>query len=79
MYLEGRPKNPYRPRRIRGMAVGSMIKSYLVEVKQETIIHVSVDAENEQEAVERVLRHEGDPGDSIPRDPIILSARCLND
>jgi len=51
---------------------------YLIEVLQSTTIPITVDADSQQNAIERALNNEGETGDSEPRDTIVMTVRCLD-
>ena len=52
---------------------------YLIDTKYEVHTTVTVVADSLQEAEERVLRGEGEPGQQHPGDIVIVSIRLLDD
>lgn len=55
-----------------------MTGRYLVEVKQEIITPVTVEANSQREAIESVFRQQGHAGDSYPGDTQIVHVRRLD-
>ena len=55
------------------------MKSYLLEIKHETITPVSIEANSSQEAIEKALRNEGHSGNSYPGETIVLNVRAVDD
>ena len=51
---------------------------YLVEVKQELITPVTVEADSQQEAIELVLGQQGYTGDTYPGETHIASVRRMD-
>lgn len=52
---------------------------YLVDVRRETIIPVTIEANSESEATEKVREGLGDPGQHHPGELEIVSVRPLDD
>jgi len=55
------------------------MKQYLVEVKCEITTSIVIDARDPKTAIERVLRHEGIPSDSVYGKPEIVAVRRLDE
>ena len=55
------------------------MKTYLVDVKHETITPVVIEAVTKQEAIELVLQQHGVAGDSSPGITEVLAVRCLDE
>ncbi|MEH6559586.1 MAG: hypothetical protein V7708_17455 [Oceanicoccus sp.] len=51
---------------------------YMIEVKQEFITPITVDANTQREAVEKVLGQQGNAGDTFPGETLIASVRRLD-
>lgn len=49
---------------------------YLIEVKHETITPITLKAGSKQEAIDRVLKNEGEPGHSYHGNTEIVSIPC---
>ncbi len=52
---------------------------YLVEVASQTVVPVVIDAVSEQEAIECVLRQQGDASEPYPGITKVIAVRCLED
>lgn len=55
------------------------MKSYLIEIKSETITPVTVQASSSDEALEKVLHNEGVAGDSYHGEISLLSIRVVEE
>lgn len=58
---------------------GGRVKQYLVEVKYVITATVLIDASNTQNAIKRVLRHEGTPKDDAFGKPEVVAVRRLDE
>ncbi len=52
---------------------------YLVDVRRETLIPVTIEAEGEQEAADKVRDGFGEPGQHHPGEIVIVSVRLLDE
>ncbi|MEH6552428.1 MAG: hypothetical protein V7744_20830 [Pseudomonadales bacterium] len=55
-----------------------MSERYMIEVKQELITPVMVEANSQREAIEKVFKQEGHAGDIYHGDTEVISIRCLD-
>lgn len=52
---------------------------YLVEVASQNVVPVVIVAASEQEAIECVLRQQGDAGEPYPGRTEVIAIRCLEE
>lgn len=58
---------------------GDLMNRHLVDVRRETILPITIEAESEQEAEEKVREGFGEPGQYSPGETVIVSVRLLDD
>ncbi len=58
---------------------GGSVKQYLVEVKYEITSTIVIEAKDTQNAIKRVLRHEGTPSDDVFGKPEVVAVRRLDE